>query len=85
MPFVSKKSVANQFGSDMVTSLPDKIAPKQGKIHVFYALKMGEQYRERYLQHFAEPVIHEHDLRHEELLACYPEKWVKEVKNACGV
>lgn len=85
MPFVSKKSVANQFGSDMVTPLPDKIAPKHGKIHIFYALKMGEQYRERYLQHFAEPVIHEHDLRHEELLACYPEKWVEEVENACGV
>ena len=85
MPFVSKQSVANQFGSDMITPLPDNIDPKHGDIHIFYALKMGEQYRGRYLKHFAHPVIHEHDLRHEELLACYPEKWVDEVEKVCGV
>ena len=81
MPFVSRESVANQFGSDMMTPLPDKIDPAQGEIHIFYALKMGEKYRDRYLKHFAHPVIHEHDLRHEELLACYPEKWTEEVFN----
>lgn len=85
MPFVSKKSVAAQFGSDMMTPLPDKISPKQGDIHIFYALKMGEKYRDRYLKHFAAPVIHEHDLRHEELLACYPEKWTAEVEKICGL
>lgn len=74
MPFVSRESVANQFGSDMITPLPDNIVPKHGDIHIFYALKMGGKYRARYLRHFAHPIIHEHDLRHEELLACYPEK-----------
>ncbi len=59
----------------------DKNAPAQGEIHIFYALKMGEKYRDRYLKHLAHPVIHEQDLRHEELLACYPEKWTEEVFN----
>ncbi len=81
MPFVSRKSVANQFGSDMMTPLPDKIGPAQGEIHIFYALKMGEKYRDRYLKYFAHPFIHEHDLRNKELLACYPEKWTEEVFN----
>lgn len=49
--------------------------------HIFYALKMGGRYEERYLQHFANPVIHKQDLRHEELLACYPENWAKLVKS----
>ena len=85
MPFVSKESAANQFGSDMMSPLPDKIDPKHGEIHIFYALKMGEQYRARYMKHFAHPITHEHDLRHEELLACYPEKWVQEVETLCGL
>ena len=29
----------------------------------------------------ANPVIHEQDLQHEELLACYPERWVQLVKD----
>lgn len=33
---------------------------------------MGEKYRERYERHFAQPVIHEQDMQHEELLACHP-------------
>lgn len=52
-------------------------------IHVFYALKMGPQYRARYLQHFAHPVLHEHDLQHEELLACCPEQWAALVREIC--
>lgn len=28
----------------------DKNAPAQGEIHIFYALKMGEKYRNRYLR-----------------------------------
>ncbi len=35
----------------------------------------------RYEQHFARPVIHEQDLQHEELLACYPERWAQLVKD----
>lgn len=41
---------------------------------------MGEKYRARYERHFAHPIIHEQDLWHEELLACYPERWAQLVK-----
>ena len=78
-PYVTKRSCQNQFYSDLITPLPDHIdTPTQ--IHVFYALKMGEKYRERYLRHFAHPVIHEQDLQHEELLTCQPETWARLVK-----
>ena len=30
---------------------------------------------------FADPILHEQDLQHEELLACYPEKWAQLVKS----
>ena len=79
-PYVTKQSCKNQFYSDLVTPLPDKIDVPGTEIHIFYALKMGEKYRARYEQHFAHPVIHEQDLQHEELLACYPEQWAKLVK-----
>ena len=58
----------------------DKIDVPGTEIHIFYALKMGENYRARYQQHFANPVIHEQDLQHEELLASYPEQWAALVK-----
>ena len=80
-PYVTMQSCKNQFYSDMITPLPDKIAVPGTEIHIFYALKMGEKYRSRYQQHFAAPVIHEQDLQHEELLACCPEKWVQLVKS----
>ena len=83
MAFVSKKSICNQFYSDLVTPLEEKIAVEGTTIHVFYALKMGEMYRERYNKHFDNPRIHEHDLQHEELLISYPEKWAEEVKLVC--
>ncbi len=67
--------------SDLVTPLPDRINVPGTEIHIFYALKMGEKYRERYERHFANPAIHEQDLQHEELLACYPECWVQLVKD----
>ena len=66
----------------MITPLPDHLDTPT-EIHIFYALKMGEKYRARYLQHFAHPVIHEQDLQHEELLACYPEQWTELVKEIC--
>ena len=34
-----------------------------------------------YERHFANPVIHKQDLQHEELLACYPERWAQLVKD----
>ena len=80
-PYVSMRSCKNQFCSDLVTPLPDRIDVPGTKIHIFYALKMGEKYRARYEKHFAHPVIHEQDLQHEELLACYPEKWAQFVKS----
>lgn len=82
-PYVSLKSCKNQFYSDLITPLPDGIDPAGTEIHVFYALKMGEKYRARYQQHFARPILHEQDLQHEELLACYPERWVNLVRGIC--
>lgn len=79
--YVTKKSCENQFYSDLVTKLPEKISVTGTEIHIFYATKMGEKYRERYLRHFKNPVIHEQNLEHEELLACYPEKWAQLVKS----
>ena len=80
-PYVTEQSCKNQFYSDLVTPLPEKIAVPGTEIHVFYALKMGERYRERYERHFVHPVLHEQNLQHEELLACYPEKWAELVKS----
>ena len=80
-PYVTKQSCKNQFYSDLITPLPDKINIPSTEIHIFYALKMGEKYRARYEQHFAHSVIHEQDMQHEELLACYPEQWAELVKS----
>ena len=82
-PYITEKSCKNQFYSDLITPLPDHLDVPGTEIHIFYALKMGEKYRERYLRHFAHPVIHEQDLQHEELLACYPEQWAALVKSIC--
>lgn len=80
-PCVTMRSCKNQFYSDLVTPLPDKIDVPGTEIHIFYALKMGEKYRARYEQHFARPIIHEQDMQHEELLACCPEAWAALVKS----
>ena len=80
-PYVTEQSCKNQFYSDLVTPLPEKIAVPGTEIQVFYALKMGEKYRERYERHFVHPVLHEQNLQHEELLACCPEKWAQLVKS----
>lgn len=81
-PYVSLQSCKNQFCSDMITPLPDHWDGPTA-IHIFYALKMGEKYRARYAQHYAHPIIHEQDMQHEELLACYPEQWATLVKEIC--
>lgn len=41
-PYVSMRSCRNQFYSDLVTPLPDGIDVPGTEIHIFYALKMGE-------------------------------------------
>lgn len=81
--FIKKKSIRNQFYSDLVTPLEEKISVPGTAIHIFYAKKMGEQYLERYRKHFAKPDIREHDLQHEELLLSYPKEWAEEVKRCC--
>lgn len=84
MSFVKKESIHNQFYSDLVTPLDEKIQVQGTTIHIFYATKMGEEYLERYEKHFANPQIHRHDMQHEELLVSYPEKWAEEVKRVTG-
>lgn len=79
-PYVSQRSCQSQFYSDLITPLPDGIDVPGTEIHIFYALKMGEKYRARYLQHFARPVIHELDLQHEELLVRFPDRWAALVR-----
>lgn len=81
-PYVTMRSCKNQFYSDLITPLPDHWDGPTA-IHIFYALKMGEKYRARYEQHYAHPILHEHDLQHEELLACHPEQWADLVKEIC--
>ena len=80
-PYVTMQSCKNQFYSDLITPLPDKIHVPGTEIHIFYALKMGKKYRARYQQHFAHPVLHEQNLQHEELLACHPGQWAQLVKS----
>ena len=82
-PYVSLQSCKKQFYSDLVTPLPDHIQAEGTRVHIFYAQKMGAKYLKRYRQHFADPVIHTQPLQHEELLACYPEKWADLVQKIC--
>ncbi len=83
MQTVSKKSMKQQFYSDLVTPLGEKIRADGTTVHIFYALQMGEKYRNRYLLHFADPDIIEQNFGHEELLFFYPEEWVKEIRKCC--
>ena len=83
MSFITKESLKNQFKSDLITPLPEQIDNGETQIHVFYAKKMGEKYLERYKKYFKSPIIHEQDMRHEELLGVYPEKWCALVKKIC--
>lgn len=79
-PYITMQSCKNQFRSDLITKLPDHICRPGAEIHIFYALKMGKKYRKRYLRHFKNPVLHEQNMQHEELLACRPERWAQLVK-----
>lgn len=51
------------------------------KFMAMFGIGNGVQYLDRYMLHFVNPVIHEFDLEHEELLVLYPEQWVKKVMN----
>lgn len=83
LSFISKSSLQNQFYSDLVTRIPEHIDSDDTQIHIFYAKKMGEKYLARYQRHFQNPIIHTHDLRHEELLGVYPDEWSRLVKEIC--
>lgn len=85
MAFVEKRSIYNQFYSDLVTPLKDNISVSGTVIHCFYAVKMGVEYKKRYRQHFKSPDIRRHNLQHEELLICRPDEWVREIVNCCGI
>lgn len=83
MSFVKQKSIQNQFYSNLVTPIGNGIERTGTTVHVFYAVKMGEGYLERYAMHFKNPDIRRHEMQHEELLVCYPEQWTEEVRNCC--
>lgn len=80
MSFVSKESCYNQDYYDAITPLPERIKAEGTKVHIFYALKMGKKYETRYRKYFDDPDIIRYDLEHEELLMCYPDKWMEEIK-----
>ena len=80
MSFVAEESCYNQDYYDLVTSIPKKIEVPGTQIHIFYALKMGKKYEKRYLTHFKNPDIIRQNYEHEELLMCYPDQWVEEIK-----
>lgn len=54
-------------------------------VHIFYAVKTGPQYLERYERHFKDPDIRRNKLQHEQLLVCYPEAWVQQIVKCCEV
>lgn len=84
MAFVKRESIRNQFYSDLITPLDDGISVPGTQVHIFYAVKMGEEYEKRYRQHFHAPDIRRHDLQHEELLVRHPKEWAAEVRRSCG-
>lgn len=83
MSFITKESLINQFRSDLITPFPEQIDNGEMEIHVFYAKKMGEKYLERYKKYFKDSVIHEQDMRYEEMLGVYPENWCSLVEKIC--
>ena len=79
LPFVKEESVYNQFYSDLITPLEDGICVLGTTVHCFYAAKMGNEYLTRYQKHFKNPVIHQFDMEHEELLVLHQEQWANEI------
>ena len=77
MAKLNPKTISREFYSDYITPLDNDIDVEETKIHIVYALKMGEKYRKRYLQHFKNPDIHEFDMKHEVWL--YDDVWQPKV------
>ncbi|MBU5471235.1 hypothetical protein KQI85_12790 [Falcatimonas sp. MSJ-15] len=84
LSFITKKSMKNQFCTDLYTKVGEHISVPGTVIHVFYAKKMGEKYLERYKRYFNNPDIIPFDLQHEELLLD-AKRWTKEVCKACNI
>jgi hypothetical protein len=84
LTYIKKESIFRQTYTDYITPLENQIQAPGTKVHIFYATKMGEKYLKRYQNHFANPDIRYHNLQHEELLVCEPQKWVDEVKKCCN-
>lgn len=76
---VTKKSIYNQYVSDLITKIDDHIEKEGTTVHVFYALGMGEKYRGRYLKHLKNPDIREQNMNHETFFFRHPKEWTKEV------
>jgi hypothetical protein len=85
LTYIKKESIFRQTYTDYITPLKDNIHVSGTKVYVFYAAKMGEKYLTRYHRHFADPDIRYHDLQHEELLVCEPQKWTDEVIDCANV
>ena len=81
-PWITKRSIYNQFYSDLVTKVQHGIDVPGTTIHVFYATKMGKKYEKRYWTYFKNPDIRRHNMQHEELFCCHSAGWVKEVKKS---
>ena len=77
MKNLNPKTISRQFYSDYVTPLGEDIHADGTRIHIVYALKMGEKYGRRYRKHFRDPDIHEFDMKHEVWL--YDDTWRKPV------
>ena len=73
MRYLHPKTISREFYSDYVTPLEDGIHADGTKVHVVYALKMGEKYEKRYRRHFCDPDIHAFDMKHEAWL--YDDAW----------
>lgn len=73
MANLNPKTISREFYSDYITPLEDGIHVDGTRVHVVYALKMGEKYGERYRRHFRDPDIHEFDMKHEVWL--YDAEW----------
>lgn len=85
LTYIKKESIFNQAYSDFITPLENKIDVDNTKVHIFYATKMGEKYLKRYNKHFENPDIRYHNLQHEELLVCNPQKWKDEVEKCVNM
>lgn len=77
--YVNRKSVINQFYAEWTVRLKKGISVPGTIVHFLHAKKTGDVYLDRVKQIFKDPVIHEYDMKHEELLLRYPEDWVKKI------